>query len=307
MLPSARFAPLSILLRRASAIGCLVGLASLAACRTVTPAPQAPVANSQPERCSPVAAYVVEPRAKIVVTPRAGAFLVLGSGPVQLGSRTSWSVTYQAATDRASADAPEARERLGVTAESLRLAYGLVADAAGADLLAVTAVFGAPGESGITEQITFVRDGDTWHRSSGTSRGELHLVPVLPGADRDLDAEKKAVQVALEFLGAVDRAEYDAAWDLSSAVVKATLSRAKFQQQLRALASHPGAERHELYRTLPIREGGLIPGSELEVWFAFPNGTRSSVESVLLRLDDDLELRVAGVKEVSPPEPGTGA
>jgi hypothetical protein len=182
-----------------------------------------------------------------------------------------------------------------------------VAEAAGADLLAVTAVFGTPGESGTTEQITYFRDGNTWRRSPGTSRGELRLVPVLPGAGRDLDAEKKAVEVALQFLGAVDRAEYDAAWDLSSAVVKATLSRSKFQQQLRALASRPGAERHELYRSLPIREGGLIPGSELEVWFALPEGTRSSVESVLLRLDDDMELRVAGVKELSPPDPATGA
>jgi hypothetical protein len=305
MFSSARWAALPLLLRRAGALGGLLALAS-AGCRTAAaPLPTAAPARDHSEQaCPAIAAYFVEQPVRIVVTPRVGPFLVLGAGPVQLGSRTSWSITYQAAPDRASADAPDSRERLGVTAEILRLTYELVAEAAGADILAVTAVFGAPGESGTTEQITYIRGGETWQRTPGTSRGELRLVPSFPPViDRVLDVEKKAMRIALEFLGAVDRAQYDAAWDLSSAVVKATLSRARFQDQLRALVSRPGTERHELYQTLPVLADGLIPGSELEVWFVRHHGARSSVESVLLRLDDDMELRVAAVKELVPTEP----
>jgi hypothetical protein len=121
-------------------------------------------------------------------------------------------------------------------------------------------------------------------------RNEIAAVPALPARfERDRAAEGSAIEVALRFLDDIDRRDFDDAWDLSSAVLKATMSRPSFEARLRALPSAGRAERQEAFHT--FAPGAFIPGSELDILFARPE----ALEAILLRMDDVMEWRVAAL------------
>jgi hypothetical protein len=90
----------------------------------------------------------------------------------------------------------------------------------------------------------------------------------------------------------VERGDYDGAWELVSAVVKATTSRRSFEDDLRAdRASRQPDSRRECFRQYAVRGGNFTMGDVLEACFASARGA----ESVQVRLDDDQEWRVARV------------
>jgi hypothetical protein len=288
--------------RSLASVGCAAAVTALWGCRGAAPVPDARAA-AEPT-CGALAAYVVEPRPSLLLTPDGGAYLVLGAGLVQLGSEPAWSIAYLASPDAAAASAPGTGDRLRAAADALSSAQRLVAEAAGATLLSVTGVLGTPGEHGTAEQFVYARRAAGWERVSGPVRGDVRSIPPLPsGAERDPYGEAAALRVAVEFLGDVERADFDAAWALSSAVVKATTSRASFAEQLRILDGRAASRRRrELYRSFPLSARSFIPGSELEVWFERGGADRPSLETVQLRLDDDQEWRVASIQDVTPAE-----
>ena len=124
------------------------------------------------------------------------------------------------------------------------------------------------------------------------------MVPPLPvNVRREPAEEGGAREIAREFLLDVDRADLDAAWQLSSAVVKATVSRAAFDRQLQALpAASPGPERRELCWSFAAAGAGFIPGAVRDGWFARATAAGDALEAVQLRLDDDMTWRVASLR-----------
>ncbi|HYS79849.1 MAG TPA: hypothetical protein VEM76_04035 [Anaeromyxobacteraceae bacterium] len=250
--------------------------------------------------CGAAPALLVESSPRLLVTPAGGAFLLLGAGPLQAFGRGAWSITYAAAPDRSAAAGAVARQRLGAAADILFGTYQLLAEAEGLDLVSVTALFGAPGERGLAEQIWYRRDQLGWKATAPLER-PIQVVPSQPASvGRELAEEGGAREIAREFLLDVDHADYDAAWQLSSAVVKATFSRAAFERQLRALpTASPAPTRQELCWSFPATGGGFIPGAELEVWFARATAAGGALDAVRLRLDDDMTWRVASLRALN--------
>ncbi|HEX7625220.1 MAG TPA: hypothetical protein VF400_16705, partial [Anaeromyxobacteraceae bacterium] len=226
-----------------------------------------------------------------------GAYLLLGAGPLQAFGRGAWSITYAAAPDRAAALGTDARHSLGSTADILFGTYRLLAEAEGLDLVSVTALFGAPGGSGLAEQIWFRREEGGWHATAPLERPIAMVPPLSVNVRREPGEEASAREIAGQFLVDADRGDLDGAWQLSSAVVKATVSRAAFDRQLRALPDvSPGPERRELCWSFAATGAGFIPGAELEVWFARATAAGDALEAVQLRLDDDMTWRVASLR-----------
>jgi hypothetical protein len=281
----ARSVALACTVLAAGAAGCRTAAPQRVVCDVVQPSPQ--VAQQSPA----VTTFVTERRPRLVVTPGAGTYVVLASAPVRIGSRLAWSIAYLAAADPGAATAPGADERLRFAADALFRTQQVVAEAAGAELFSVTALFGAPGEPGVSRELTYAREADGWRRSEALVPGEIPSTPPLPPRfDRSESDEGSAVDVALRFLGHVDHQEYDAAWDLSSAVVKATMSRVSFERGLRtSRAPEDGAARQEVVHSFGL--GAFVPGAELEIFFARPR----AIEAIQLRMDDDMEWRVAGL------------
>jgi hypothetical protein len=247
----------------------------------------------QPQVAGPQAmTYVLEARPRLLVTPDGGAYLVLAAGPVKVGPRLAWSVAYVAAPDRGVATAPGTDERLRRAADALFRSQRLLAELAGVDLFSVNALFGAPGERGVSLELTYARGADAWHASPTVFSDEVAETPMLPARlDRDPPEESSAVEVALRFLEHVDQREFDAAWDLSSAVVKATMSRVSFEQQLGAVAQRDAAaQRQEAFHS--FAPGAFIPGASFEIVFERPQ----ALEAIVLRLDDDMSWRIAALR-----------
>jgi hypothetical protein len=117
---------------------------------------------------------------------------------------------------------------------------------------------------------------------------------------RDRDAEARVLHLAAEFVSDTDRADYDAAWSRTSALAKATMTRAEFEHRVSALRRAAGAGDPNLYLALPASGEPLVPGSVLEAWFARKLDDGLALEALMLRLDDDLEWRVASVVELTP-------
>jgi len=286
-----------------SSLALLLAVAGLTACRAATATRPSAEAERAPTAL-PVESYVLAPRPQLVVTSRGDGYLVLDAGLGQVGGSAAWIVTYVASPDRAQALAPDARARLAATADALLGAFRLHAQVSQVDLVSIVAVFGAPGGPGLADQIAYRRDARGWQAGTATRR-ELERVPPAPLAVALSPKEIGAPEVALEFLKDVDAGDYDAAWTLSSAVIKATMSRVSFERELAAQSRRPApaSPRFELYRSFPAG-GSLVPGAEMEVWFALSGGRAPGLQSVRLRLDDDLEWRVAGVQQVLASAPG---
>jgi len=282
---------------RAALLGAAAASALAWGCRGPTAAASASSPGSAEAGCSAAPSLLVASSPRLLVTPAGGAFLLLGAGPLQAFGRSAWSVTYAAAPDRSAAVGSDARQQLSIVADILFGTYRLLAETEGLDLVSVTALFGAPGGSGLAEQIWYRRDERGWQATAPQERP----IPVVPSlsvnVEREPSEEGGARASAREFLLDVDRADYDAAWQLSSAVVKATVSRAVFERQLQALpTASPEPARQELCWSFPATGGGFIPGAELEVWFTRATAAGGALEAVRLRLDDDMTWRVASLR-----------
>ncbi len=287
-------------IRRPPTAALLVAAAASAVawgCRGPTAAAAAASPVAAEAACSAAPSLPVEASPRLLVTPAGGAFLLLGAGPLQAFGRGAWSVTYAAAPDRSAAVGTEGRQRLAAAADILFGTYRFLAETEGLDLVSVTALFGAPGGSGVAEQIWYRRDERGWQATAPQER-PIPVVPSLPvNVGREPSEEGGARESAREFLLDVDRADYDAAWQLSSAIVKATVSRAVFERQLQALPTTvPEPTRQELCWSFPVTGGGFIPGAELEVWFTRATAAGGALEAVRLRLDDDMRWRVASLR-----------
>jgi hypothetical protein len=170
----------------------------------------------------------------------------------------------------------------------------------------VTAVVGRPGASGVIEQRAFVRDAGTWHAEVEVRHGTIDQLPAL-GANfaRDPDEEAGARDAAAEFLADASRADYDGAWARTSAVVKVAMSRTEFEHQLGAMDWMDRAREAKLYIAFPASLERFLPGTVVEAWVA-PGGIDRGIRALALRLDDDMQWRVAGVAQVtSPAEPSS--
>lgn len=71
--------------------------------------------------------------------------------------------------------------RAALTADVLFGTYQLLAEAEGLDLVSVTALFGAPGEGGLAEQIWYRRDERGWKATAPLAR-PISTVPSLPAS-----------------------------------------------------------------------------------------------------------------------------
>lgn len=233
----------------------------------------------------------------MIVSAGSSAFVVLGLAAADR-SGVTLKFAYLAGTDRVSATAPGTTDRVLAQADELSNAFQYLTEVAGVREMSVTAIFGAAGEPGLAEEITFTRGPDGWSGPSRPVLDEIATTPALPARiDRDAAGERSAIDVALRFLDDVDREDLDGAWDLSSAVLKATMSRAAFEAQLRALPPLAHAPRQEEFHT--FAPGPFVPGAELDVLFARPGG----LEAVVLRMDDVMEWRVFAVVTIARRDP----
>jgi hypothetical protein len=120
------------------------------------------------------------------------------------------------------------------------------------------------------------------------------------------DAEARARRVAAEFISETDRADYDAAWSRTSALAKATMTRTEFERRLSALHHAATAGDPRPYLAFPATGERFVPGSFVEGWLARNLDDGLAVQALTLRLDDDLEWRVAAILELTP-APGSPA
>jgi hypothetical protein len=231
--------------------------------------------------------------------PSGDAHLVLGTGPEQLDGGVMWHVLYLAGPDPAELQRPEADARLASVARDLADAFRPLSEVAQARRLSVTAVLGKPGGSGAIEQRTFVRDAETWRTDGEVRRRAIAHVPG-PHAEivRDPEEEARARDAAAEFLSDASRADYDAAWAKASAVVKVLMSRTEFERHLAALAWVDAPCDEKLYIAFPASAEPFLPGAFVEAWVAC-DGADRGVRALSLRLDDDMEWRVAGAAQLT--------
>ncbi len=250
-----------------------------------------PTAESQQGRLAPVA---VDVSPGVLVTPSGNAYLVLRAGADQVGDGLVWGVVYLAGTDAAELAHPEAEARLASIARDLLDAFRPLAETARAKSLLVTAVFGKPGATGAIAQLRFTRDEGRWRADGNVARRAVAPVPPVDiEVVRDRDEEASARVAAAEFLADSDRADYDAAWARTSAVVKAVMSRTEFERHVTALSG--ARPRGELYLSFSTSVERFVPGVFMVAWLALDTAEGPGVQAVVLRLDDDLEWRVAGL------------
>jgi hypothetical protein len=294
--------------RRGHTLPALLGLLAVTAasggCRGPTAvsrtATEGGAEKASPTACPAVPALVMDAPPRLLVTAAGDAFVVLALGPVQLSGTPAWSVAYAAGPGAPEETASAAQARLEATAQVLFGVFRPVAEAAQLERVSVTAVSGTPAAGGVAQEIGFVKGAQGW-QATAPQRRPVDRVPFLPrDVTRDLAEETDAREVALAFLGDLDRADYDAAWAKSSALVKAGVSRVTFEGQLAALPKAAGGAPHaELYSAFFANAGRYLPGAEMEVWFTRRTEAGPAVDTFQLRLDDDMAWRVAGVRELS--------
>ncbi len=262
-----------------------------AAAREAPPVTAPPIAGSQEDRRAPLA-FDASPG--IVVMPSGDAYLVLRAGAERVGDGLVWDVLYLAATDPAELARPEAEARLASIARDVAQAFRPLAETARAGRLFVTAMFGKPGTNGAIAQLRFTREEGRWRGDGNAARRAVAPIPrVHIEVFRDPDEEVSARVAATDFLADADRADYDAAWARTSAVVKAVMSRAEFERHLSALP-RTGA-RGELYLSFSPSLERFVPGALMVAWLGLDTADGPGVQALALRLDDDLEWRVVGV------------
>ena len=236
--------------------------------------------------------------------PSGGAYLVLGAGPERTGG-DAWNVLYVAGADPAELARPETRARLASIAAELVGAFQPIAELAKAQRLSIAALFGTPGGNGVVEQRWFARGAGPWHAEGAPRQYAFEQVPAIDGSiARDREEEAAARDAAVEFMSDAGRADYDAAWARTSAFTKTTMSRAEFDRHLASIRPVDAPGDAKLYLSFPATER-FLPGSFIEAWLARDTADGSGVQALTMRLDDDMEWRVAGVVDVSvaPPAP----
>jgi hypothetical protein len=251
-----------------------------------------------------------DPRPLLVVMPSGDAHLILGSAPSRHDDHVVWDVVYLADGGAAAQGDPGERGQRAAIARDLLDAFRLLAEVAASDRLSVTAVLGKPGVRGDAEQYRFERRGQEWRAEGAPSWFTVPRVPlIVPDVVRDHDAEDRAREAAIAFLLDADRADYDAAWERTSPLAKAVMSRAEFE---RRLASSGGARPVGTapYLAFPAPASPFLPGAFIEAWITRESPRGASVETLTMRLDDDMEWRVAGVAKLTkarPPVAASGA
>jgi hypothetical protein len=288
-----------------AALGCGTPTASRTA---VPPSPSTPAAT--PASPGPAAAAAADERRSeppvpaarpiVLVMPAGEAYLVLRSGPEQLASGASWRILYVAGDDADELAQPETPARLASTARDFLDAFHPLAELARVERLSVAALFGRPRGSGAVEERWFARDAGRWRVDGAERTGTIDEIPeVDAGAVRHPEEEAAARDAAAEFFSDAGRADYDAAWAKTSPFVKASMSRTEFEQHLAALRPVDVARGARLYLSFPASPERLLPGTFIEAWLAPERADGSGVQAVTMRLDDDMEWRVAGLVDLS--------
>ncbi len=240
-------------------------------------------------------------RPVVLVMPSGEAYLVLGAGPEQRMGSDAWNVVYVAGHDPAELAQPEIRARLASIAADLVGAFQPVAELAKVQRLSVAALFGTPGGSGVIEQRWFARGAGPWRADGAPRQYAVEQVPAVDGKIvRERQEEAAARDAAVEFMSDAGRADYDAAWARTSAFTKTTMSRAEFDRHLASMRPVDAPGDAKLYLAFPATER-FLPGSFMEAWLARETAEGSGVQALSLRLDDDMEWRVAGLVDVSVP------
>jgi hypothetical protein len=237
--------------------------------------------------------------------PSGDAYLVLGAGPEQRMGGDAWNVLYVAGDDPAELERPETRARLASVAAEFVGAFQPMAELAKVQRLSVAALFGTPGGSGVIEQRWFARGAGPWRADGAPRQHAVEQVPTIDGKlVRERQEEAAARDAAVEFISDARRADYDAAWARTSAFTKTTMSRAEFDRHLASMRPVEVPRDAKLYLSFPATER-FLPGSFVEAWLARETADGSGVQALTLRLDDDMEWRVAGLLDVSvaPPTP----
>jgi hypothetical protein len=236
---------------------------------------------------------------RVVVMPSGHAYLVLSVEPEQRDDALTCEVLYLAGDDAVELARPGAQERVAAAAREFLAAFAPLVEIAPVERFSVTAMFGKPGRSGAFERLWFARAEGAWQPEAGASERAVAQVPPIPiNVLRDPDKEASAHATAAEFISDADRADYDAAWAKTSAVVKAFMSRADFERTLSERARPRGDENGKLYLSFPVQADRLLPGSNVEAWVARETAGGPIVETLALRLDDDLRWRVAAVVQL---------
>jgi hypothetical protein len=243
-------------------------------------------------------ALEVAPR--VLVTPSGSGYVVLRAGPEQRDGAVSWDILYLAGYDRAELDRPNAPERLAAAAREFVAAFGPLAELAGVDRLSVTAVFGTPGASASVQRLRFTRDASGWRLGDHEERGVSEMPRMSLQVVRDQEEEASARRVAAEFITDAERADYDAAWEKTSARVKAIMSRTEFARHLSQLATSRDVSEGEVFVSFGAPLQRFLPGSNIEAWIARKTAAGPAVQALELRLDDDMEWRVSAVIELIP-------
>lgn len=117
---------------------------------------------------------------------------------------------------------------------------------------------------------------------------------------RDRDEETSARVAAARFISDADRADFDAAWARTSALAKAATSRTEFERHLAPLRHADAAGEAKLYLSIPASAYRFLPGSFMEAWVEREAEGGSRIQVLELRLDDDLEWRIAAFLEMAP-------
>jgi hypothetical protein len=243
----------------------------------------------------------------LLVARREYPFLVLEDGiSVAPNGAPTFRLAYLASTDPASARGDELQRRATFTgALILEVMSPLLApEVRSAEL---TAVFGGPGRAGVSLPVRFGRTAALWDSAFVGTTGAV-VVPALPfEITRSVPAELAAVDAARRFLERADEGDYDATWELTSAVVKVSTSRNEFIERVRV--SYPPAPRQvrtERLSRYVLRAATIGMGDVIEVVFDRADG----IDAVHVRLDDDQQWRVALVARRSvtrPPASSTAA
>jgi len=281
----------------ARALGAVAAALLSVGCRTPSvaarPEPAAAPAESAAETVYIASAPLV------FVTPGEQAFLLLDATLMQEAEgAASLELGYLASSEPAGGSAEEAARVAARGAVVLLDAFTPILPE-GVRAAVATAVFGRPGSWGLGVPVRLSRDDGRWSPVS-TGAARRVLVPPLPDrVDRRASSEREAVLAARAFLERLDEEDYDGAWELASAVVKATTSRSAFEGELRegSRAPQPG-ERRECFRRYAVRAGGLATGDVVDVCFASERG----VIGVQVRLDDDQQWRVGHLTRFGPEE-----
>ena len=125
----------------------------------------------------------------------------------------------------------------------------------------------------------------------------LLLSVVATGAEKNGDAEKKAVEAARTWLALVDQGQYGEAWDQSAQYLKGAVSKDQFVQSLTGARKPLGkliareVKSKEYRTTLP----GAPDGEYVVIQFKTSlENKKVAIETVTPMLDKDKTWRVSG-------------